>query len=61
MRSLLESYGIESVVFGDTITAIAPHYTFGQGGSRLMVREEDREEAVRIVKEYESGNQSADN
>lgn len=61
MKSLLESYGIEAVVFNDTLAAIAPHFVFGQGGARLMVRDEDRDEAIKVVKKYEAGKRSADN
>lgn len=61
MKSLMESYGVEAVVFDDTLAAIAPHYVFGQGGARLMVRAADRAEALRIVRLYEEGKRSADN
>lgn len=61
MKSLLESYGIEGVVFGDTLAAIAPHFVFGQGGPRLMVREDDCEEAIQVVKKYEDGKRTTDN
>ncbi len=61
VKSLLESYGVESAVFDDTLAAIAPHFVFGQGGARLMVREDDRAAALKVVKQYETGKNSADN
>ncbi|MCA9393946.1 MAG: DUF2007 domain-containing protein [Candidatus Omnitrophica bacterium] len=61
MQSLLESYGIKAVVFNDTLAAIAPHHVFGQGGARLMVRDDDRTEALKIVRQYEEGKRVSDN
>lgn len=53
VKSLLEASGIEAVIFDEAIGSIAPHYLFGQGGARVMVREQDQKIAGEIVKDYE--------
>ncbi|MGE0268629.1 MAG: DUF2007 domain-containing protein [Candidatus Omnitrophota bacterium] len=53
VKSILESCEIESVVFDESLAAFAPHYLFHQGGARLMVREEDVQEAAAVVRDYE--------
>jgi hypothetical protein len=53
----LDSYGIEAVVFDDTISQVAPHYLWHQGGSRLMVRDTDVEAARTIVQNYQQAQQ----
>lgn len=52
VKSLLELCEIEAVVFDESLAAIAPHYLFHQGGARLMVREENLQEAAAVVREY---------
>lgn len=49
LRSLLANEGIESVLFENMITQVAPHHTGGQGGVRLMVNPADHTEAKSIV------------
>ncbi|MFK7921889.1 MAG: DUF2007 domain-containing protein [Bacteroidia bacterium] len=51
LRSLLANEGIESVLFENMITQIAPHHTGGQGGVRLMVNPADHTVAKEIVEQ----------
>lgn len=53
MKSVLESYEIEAVIFDEATASFAPHYLFGQNGMRLMVREEDLPRAAEVVNDYE--------
>ncbi|MEL7343100.1 MAG: DUF2007 domain-containing protein, partial [Bacteroidota bacterium] len=48
LRSRLENHGIACHLFDQSLTQIAPHYTSGQGGIRLMVDPVDYD-AARVV------------
>jgi len=49
LRSLLANEGIESVLFENMISQVAPHHTSSQGGVRLMVNPNHHTVAKSIV------------
>ena len=53
-KSILESKGIESIIFNDHISTILPHFSIATGGIPLMVKESDYEEAMEIIKDFKS-------
>ena len=50
-RSMLESAGIFAQIFSDNEGGLNPSLGFGTG-SRLMIREDDVEEAEEILKDF---------
>jgi len=53
-KGLLEANGIKAMTSADDLGGWAPHLLSGTGGARLLVREEDKEQALRLL-ENETG------
>jgi hypothetical protein len=52
LKSMLESAGIESEILAGSMTELAPFYTVDSGGFRLIVAEENAEDAEDLVAEH---------
>jgi len=52
IQSLLEANGIESYTRGLAAQSVHPFTMDGMGEIRILVREEDEETAIRIIKEF---------
>lgn len=57
VKSLLEESGIVVINLDETIGSLAPHHTFGSGGSRLAVDKGDVEDAKEIIQDYLRNNE----
>ena len=53
VKSILESCEIKVFAWDEATGMIAPHYLFWQGGARLVVPEDQADEAKEIVADYE--------
>ena len=49
-KGLLEHQGIRSVISADDCGGLRPHLALGMGGVRLLVKKEDVEEALEVLK-----------
>ena len=50
VKSLLESNGIEAIVSADDCGGMRPHLLLGTNGTRLLVKEEDAQKALDVLK-----------
>lgn len=50
-KGFLEENGIKAMISADDAGGMRPDMLWGTGGARLMVREGDREEALRLLEE----------
>jgi len=50
VKSLLEASGIEAVVSADDCGGMRPHLLLGTNGTRLLVKEEDAQKALEVLK-----------
>ncbi|MCX7023705.1 MAG: DUF2007 domain-containing protein [Spirochaetes bacterium] len=53
MKSLLESAGIEAMVFNGDMLDVNPLFAVELGGTRISVSDEDAEDAFLIVADFE--------
>ena len=49
-KSLLEASGIKAVVSADDCGGMRPHLLLGTNGTRLLVKEEDAQKALDVLK-----------
>ncbi|HUX38180.1 MAG TPA: hypothetical protein VMV44_09805 [Rectinemataceae bacterium] len=52
LKTLLDSAGIGSEILAGSMTELAPFYNINSGGYRLIVSEEDAEDAAALVAEH---------
>ena len=52
MRSILAGHGIEAMVPEPYLIGVQPAYSLALGGVRVLVKEEDREAAIRLLQEF---------
>jgi hypothetical protein len=52
MRSILAGHGIEAMVPEPYLIGVQPAYSLAVGGVRVLVKEEDREEAIRLLQDF---------
>ncbi len=50
VKSLLESSGIEAIISADDCGGMRPHLLLGTNGTRLLVKEEDAQKALDVLK-----------
>ena len=48
-KSALTAGGIEAIILADSVGGMRPHVAWASGGFRLMVREEDAEDARTVL------------
>jgi len=48
-RGLLETQGVEAIVYADDAGGMRPHLMMGMGGARLMVIKNDEKRAKNIL------------
>ena len=53
VKTVLEGSGIEVMISADDCGGMRPHLTFLTGGIRLMVKQEDAQKALEILKNSE--------
>lgn len=53
-RMKLDSEGIDSVIFDEAMSAMAPHFAIMMGGVRLMTRDRDAKRAIEILEQDDS-------
>jgi hypothetical protein len=58
-RSFLDAQGIESYIFDEHISQLFWQYTLAFGGIRVVVADEDAEEAEKVYVEYDESMKSA--
>ena len=52
LKTLLDSAGIDSEILAGSMTELAPFYNINNGGYRLIVADEDAEDAAALVAEH---------
>lgn len=49
-KGALESAGIEAMIQSDSVGGMRPHVAWASGGYKVLVREEDAEEALKVLR-----------
>jgi hypothetical protein len=52
-KSVLEEHGIEAVIFDENTSTVYPIFGQAFGGIRLMVKEQDFEQARKILEDFD--------